>query len=262
MMEGGAVDIEQLESFLPLIDSSHPVGVAESVYEAFESLVDTGEAARPLEFVRSFQTGPVSYALALLHYYRPGFDTLPEEERRSLLVGCCERINKAIAATRQLTGFLEYGAPNRDQRPAVEDPHRDVEAAVLRDVEKESYRRIAEHLRIGISEKARHVGDYSTVAKMATRGRDILERAFRRDGWKHVAAEMRAERVRRSELSKLEKYVEDCAEDWRIGQGAAQNILEGVDPAPKTKERIGHLGLRLESIRRFYRALAEEGEGD
>lgn len=261
VMEGDPVDIGQLERFLPLIDLSHPVGISESVYETFEALSDRGEIACALEFVKGFQAGPVSYALALLRYYRPEFDALSEEERRSLLIGCCERINKTVVATRQLTGFLEYGAPDRDQRPAVEDPRRDVEVAVLRDVEKVSYRQISARLQVKISEKAKHIGDYSTVAKMAARGRDILERAFEKEGWGKVAAEMRAEFVRRSALSEREKYVEDLAEDWHIGEQAAQSILEGEEPAPMTRERIESLGPRLESIRSLYRALAEEDEG-
>jgi len=260
VMEGGAVDIEQLKRDLPLIDLSHPIGISESVNEAFEALSDKGETARALEFVRSFHAAHIRYALALLRYYRPGFDALPEEEKRGLLVGCCERINKTIAAVRQLSGFLEYGTPNRDQRTAVEDPHRDVEVAVLRDVERASYRKIAARLRIKISEKASYVGDYSTVVKMAIRGRDMLERAFGSDGWAKRAAEMRAESVRRSALSEREKYVEDLAEDWRVSQQAAQSILEGEDTAPEITKQVRISRRSLESAQRFYKALAEEDE--
>jgi len=111
VMEGGAVDIEQLKRDLPLIDLSHPIGISESVNEAFEALSDKGETARALEFVRSFHAAHIRYALALLRYYRPGFDALPEEEKRGLIVGCCERITKTIAAVRQLTNYLK-----RDRR--------------------------------------------------------------------------------------------------------------------------------------------------
>ena len=135
IMEGDEVDIEQLQRSLPLVDLSHPGGISESVDEVEIDLIFSWEKSVALELIRAFPVGPVRFALALLRYYRPGFDALPEEEKRELVMGCCERMNRTIAATRQLTGFLEYGAPGRDQRPAIEDPHQDVRAAVMRDVE-------------------------------------------------------------------------------------------------------------------------------
>jgi hypothetical protein len=109
-------------------------------------------------------------------------------------------MNRTIIVIRQLTGFLEYGAPGRDQRPAIEDPRRDVRAVVMRDVEGETYPKIAARLRTKVSEKAKYVGDYSTVSKAVGRGRDILVRALGRDGWEKAAAEMRREYVRREAL--------------------------------------------------------------
>ena len=130
----------------------------------------------------------------------------------------------------------------------------------MRDVERASYRKIAARLRIKISEKASYVGDYSTVVKMAIRGRDMLERAFGSDGWAKRAAEMRAESVRRGALSEREKYVEDLAEDWRVSQQAAQSILEGEDTAPEITKQVRISRRSLESAQRFYKALAEEDE--
>ena len=259
LMEGNTVDIEQLKKHLLLIDLSHPMGISESASEAFELLADREGLERALKFVAQFQNRAVSYALALLRYYRPAFDSLPENEKRDLVVGCCERINTTIVATHQLSGFLEYGSPNRDQRTAVENPSRDVGAAVLKAVENATYPQIANRLGVKISDKSKCVGDYSSVAKMATRGRNILERAFGRDDWGRKAVKMRAEFVRRNDLSAREIYLEDLAEDWGISQQVARSILEGKDTAPEITEQLKRrLRLRLESIRRLYKTLADE----
>jgi len=255
MMESDAVDIEQLQRSLPLVDLSHPGGISESVNEVLIDLLFTWEKSEALELVEAFPIGPVRFALALLRYYRPGFDALPEEEKRDLLIGCCVRMNRTITAIRQLTGFLEYGGPDRDQRPAIEDPHRDVGAAVMRDVEKATYREIAGRLRIAVSEKAKHIGDYSTVSKAVGRGRDILERAFGEVGWRKAAAEMRREHVRREALSEPEKFVEDHAEHWRVSPQIAQGILEGEEPTPEIRSRVDSPDSRLAMKRNYYNAL-------
>lgn len=250
VMEGSTTDIKQLGEFLPLIDLSHPVGISESVYEAFEGLMKAGEAARALKFLRSFQATSIGYALALLRYYRPGFDSLPEKEQRDLLAGCCERINEANAAGHKLAEFLEYGASGRDQRPAVEYPARDVEAAVLRDAKGLTYSDIAARLQITVTDKARYVGDYSTVAKAVNRGRSILERALGRDGWAEKAARIKAESSRLAALSEQEKLVEDMAIGMGFSREAARNILEGKDPDSEIDSEY-HLGM----MRRLYRML-------
>jgi hypothetical protein len=260
MMEGDEVDIEQLQRSLPLIDLSHPGGISESVHEVLRDLIFTWKKSETLELIRAFPVGPVRLALALLRYYRPGFDALPEEEKHDLLIGCCERMNRTITAIRQLTGFLEYGAPGRDQRSAIVDPHRDVRAAVMRDVEKETYPKIAARLRIKVSEKAEYVGDYSTVSKVVGRGRDILVRALGRDGWEKAAAEMRLEHVRREALSEPEKFVEDLAQRWHVSPQFAQSLLEGEDPTPEIRSKVDRSEFRLAEARNYYEALVYDYE--
>lgn len=258
LMEGGTVETQQLKKHLPLVDLSHPIGIRESAHETFKRLSDGGDRARAVEFLAQFPSKAVSYAVALLRYYRPGFDALPEDEKRELVVGCCERINKTIAATRQLTGFLEYGASNRDQRAAVENPHQDVEIAVLRDVKKESYPEIAARLKIEVSEKARCIGDFSRVGHMARRGRDILERAFGKDGWARRATDMRLELERSNTLSEREKFLEDLADDLRLSKQATQDLLKGENPAPTAWGAGGQPYIHLGTLRTFYKALSEE----
>jgi hypothetical protein len=144
---------------------------------------------------------PLQYAHALLRYYRPGFDELPEEKRRELLQGCCERINKVLDSTRQLAEFLEYGAAGKDQRPGMGDPGRDVEAAVLREVEGMKLREISDVLGVEPSENSATVQDFSTVGHMVRRGRGILERAYGHDGWDELAASMKREFSQRGPAS-------------------------------------------------------------
>jgi hypothetical protein len=106
---------------------------------------------------------------------------------------CCERINDVLDSVRLLGDFLQYGGLDRDPRPAVENPHKYVEAAMLRDVEGLKHREIAGILRVDISEKSGVVDDYSAVGKMVVRGRDILWRAFGKDGWDEMVESMRTE---------------------------------------------------------------------
>jgi hypothetical protein len=230
ILEGDPIDIEQLRKLLPLIDLSHPNGISESVCEATSGLASTDDKALALQLARNFPVEPARYALALLRYFRLGFDELSEDQKRSLLIGCCERMNRTIAAVRQLTGFLEYGVPGRDQRPAIENPYRDVEAAIMRDVEEATNRKIATLLSVEVSKSARIVGDYSTIQKMVIRGRDILERAFGDAGWRAIAVAAKQERDRRNALTWREKFLEDSAEDWRISYRAAEELIAGGRP--------------------------------
>lgn len=192
VLEGRRADLGRLAAVLPFVDPRDQESIGDSLYRRFEDVRgrrgEAGGLADDLLLDR-----PLQYAHALLRYYRPDFDELPEEERRELLQGCCERINKVLDSTRQLAEFLEYGAVGKDQRPGLKNPRRDVEAAILREVEGLKHREISEILGIEISKKSAAVDSYSTVAKMVRRGREILERAYGHDGWDELAASMREE---------------------------------------------------------------------
>lgn len=91
------------------------------------------EAKSPLrDSLPAYEFG---YVLSLLRYYRPSFDELPHEEQLGLVEEACKRVNKSLEASRHLVEFLEYGRPNRDLRPAIENANQDVRAAVLRALE-------------------------------------------------------------------------------------------------------------------------------
>jgi hypothetical protein len=170
-------------------------------------------------------------------------------------------MNRTIAAVRQLTGFLEYGVPSRDQRPAIENPQRDVEATVMRDMEEATYREIAAQLSVEVSKSARNIGDYSTIQKMVGRGRDILERAFGDAGWHAIAVAAKQERSRRNALTWHEKFLEDSAEDWQISFRAAEELIAGRRP-PSAEEsaKMKRAVWSLEERRHFFEIVSINGK--
>jgi hypothetical protein len=259
VLEAQHTNIEQLGKLLPYTELDHPEGMFASQREALHELVDAGQTdeAEALwcdlgpEYL-DYRT--LDYAVALLRYYRPGFDDLPVQQQRDLLKGCCERMNKLLEASRQLNEFLEYGNPARDQRPGIENPRRDVEAAALRDLEGYTYREIAEFLQVKISEKARWVGDYSTIAKMVARGREIVERAFGKEGWQNKVEMIRARLERLEALSPEEQFIEERAEDWGVPHRLAREVIvEGLDPTPEQAKSMAETGYDVESARWAYR---------
>jgi hypothetical protein len=181
--------------------------------------------------------GCVLYAYSLLRYFRQDFDVLPWEERLALIEGACARINNLLETSRKLAEYLEYGAPARDLRTAVENASIDINAAVLRDVDGLTHRDIAEQLDVHISPGARVVSDYSTIARMVARGRDILQRAWGKDGWRKQAEAMKAEAARWYALTPLERVVEECAELLGVSPQEARRILEDEEVGEELDDR-------------------------
>jgi hypothetical protein len=169
--------------------------------------------------------GSVLYAYSLLRYFRQDFDDLPGEEWLALIEGACARINDLLEASRKLAEYLEYGTPARDLRTAVENASIDINAAVLRDVDGLTNRDIAEQLDIPMPASAREMGDYSKIHKMVLRGRDILERAWGKDGWRKEAEAMKAEAARWYSLTPEERIVEECAELLGVSPQEARRML-------------------------------------
>jgi len=207
VLEGRKTNPERLAAVLPLVDVWDQHSIGHSLYQRLEDAQKQGENGR-MDVGDLVLDRPLQYAYALLRYYRPGFDELPEAKRRELLQGCCERINRVLDSTQQLAGFLEYGASDKDQKPGRVNPRRDVEAAMMREVEDLKYREIAEQLGVEISKNSQAVGDYSTVSKMVQRGRDILECAYGHDGWDELSETMRQELAEWKELSAEEQTKE------------------------------------------------------
>ena len=163
----------------------------------------------------------LEYVFLLLRYHRPDFDELPREERLDLIESTCIHINECMDAARKLTAFLEYGTPGKRQRGAARNADRDVRAAVRRDVDGWTYRRIGEELSVALPRDFDYRGDHPTVRQMVGRGRNILERALGKGAWQEHIDAMRAEAKRWKMLTD----VEQSAEVWRKASGCRTKRL-------------------------------------
>jgi hypothetical protein len=201
--------------------------------------------------------GTALYAYSLLRYFRQDFSELPREERLALIEGACSRINDLLEASRKLVEYLEYGTPDRDLRSAVENASMDINAAVLRDVDELTYREIAEQLDLPISDGAKAVGDHSKVSRMVDRGRDILERACGKDGWREKAEAMKAEAARWYSLTPEERVVEECAELLGVSPQEAQRMLLDEEISEELDDRQS--SILVASKISYYRAVQQRG---
>jgi hypothetical protein len=178
---------------------------------------------------QSFESQLLEYVFLLLRYHRPEFDSLRREEKLDLIERTCVYINECIDVTRKLTAFLEYGTPGKRQRGAALTADRDVRAAVRRDVDGWTYRRIGEHLDVPLPQDFSYKGDHPTVRQMVSRGRNILERALGKEGWRKHIDTMRAEARRWNGLSNLEQCAESMAEVMGMPYEEAKRICEEED---------------------------------
>jgi hypothetical protein len=168
----------------------------------------------------------LEYVFLLLRYHRPEFDDLPREAKLDLIERTCGHINECVDAARRLSAFLEYGVPGKPQRGAARTADRDVRAAVRRDVDEWTYRRIGEELEVPLPQDFDYKGDHPRVRQMVSRGRNILERTLGKDGWqKHIDA-MRTEAKRWNALTELEQCAEDTAKSLGMPYEEAQRICE------------------------------------
>jgi hypothetical protein len=128
---------------------------------------------------------------------------------------------------------------------------------VLRDVGGLTYRDIAEQLDVEISAGARVVSDYSRISRMVARGRDILERAWGRDGWRKKAEALKAEAARWYALTPIERVVEECAELLGVSPKEARRMLEDeeVDDDLDDRQRF----IIGASKREYYLAVQQKG---
>lgn len=166
----------------------------------------------------------ITHTVDMLRYFRPRFDDLPRAEQHDLVKGACARTSEFLEALRKLISFLEYGAGGRDTRTSVENASQDIEVATLREVDGLTYREIAERMNVQISQGAQAVGDYSTIKKMADRGRRVLVQGWGEDGWRSKVAAMK-----------------DEAKSWRLRgpkQQATEQLAEALDTTPERAHRL------------------------
>jgi hypothetical protein len=156
---------------------------------------------------------PMYFVLPLLRYYKPDFDSRSPEEKQELMERTFDYVNDFLDSLRRLQNFLEYGVPNQKKlTPSVREPGRDVQAAVLHDVDGLSYREIGERMRIAPPDLAIK-GENQTVRKMVDRGSRVLVAAFGEVGWRKQVEKMKAEKDWWQSLSEeeQEKIIEEEA---------------------------------------------------
>jgi hypothetical protein len=112
LLVGRRLDEEVLQRLLPLVDPADGRSIADSLHHQMleEPRRRAGRegAASPVGDIAADR--PLRYALALLRYYRPGFDSLATEEKRELLQKCCERINGLSKRAAVLAGLVVVNA--------------------------------------------------------------------------------------------------------------------------------------------------------
>jgi hypothetical protein len=180
------------------------------------------------------QVLPLAYIVPLLLYYRPELRDHSEQEFFRYVDECSRYINVFLNALRNLQGFLEYGDPDQHKlTPAAKHAKRDVQAAVLGDVDGLSYRQIGERLRVPPPRDIEIKRDHQTVRAMVKRGRRILEEAFGKEGWRERAKTMRADKARWQSLSYEEQdkeiEIERTARELDISIEEARQQVERSD---------------------------------
>jgi hypothetical protein len=223
VLEGQQIDARQVREALNANDIDLEVSLSGQVWER-----------RYLQM--PLPTRLLEYVFLLLRYHRPEFDDLPREAKLDLIERACVHINECTDAARKLSAFLEYGVPGKPQRGAARTADRDVRAAVRRDVDGWTYRRIGEELDVPLPQDFDHKGDHPRVRQMVVRGRNILDRTLGKDGWrKHIEA-MRTEAKRWNALSDLEQCAEDLAEGLGMPYEEAQRIC--IEEDKRREERM------------------------
>jgi hypothetical protein len=154
------------------------------------------------------------------------FSIIYDRPSISLLVHACSHTNEFLDTLKKLMNFLEYGSPDGRTRVATRDADTDVKAAVLRDVDGLTYRKIGEELDLPRPKDFEVKGDYARVRQMVSRGRKIIFLAIGKDGWRRHIEAMRAEAKRWNSLSDVEQEAEGFVEYLGLPYEEALRIAE------------------------------------
>jgi transposase len=238
-------DIERLRQMLRFVEPPLKDTVNKHQVEALDRFEAEDGPASPRSIsllLLSDTYSTLEYIVALLRHHRPGFDGLSWEDQMSLIEETSEKMNEFLGSLRRLQDFLSYGIPNRKLTPSIKEPQRDVDAAVLRDVDGLTHREIGKRLDVPLSSGSQYQqSGHQTVRRAIERGRRILEAAFGKEGWQRQAQAMKTEKAQRQSLSEEEQHVEWLAETLALYldvplQELLTPVREGVKEGFKERE--------------------------
>jgi hypothetical protein len=142
----------------------------------------------------------IEHAEQLLAAYRPDFTDYTVEEKIQLVLGVIDRVNDVAKRLTRLEGYLEFADPGRKAVPYIEDPERDVMAAIISEVLGLGSRGVGEVLGIPAEQSSDIKGENRAARRAARRGRILLEYRFGSEGWASRVERMRRLRRRWLEL--------------------------------------------------------------
>ena len=195
---------------------------SEGSYQAFERFM----APYPeMEVDRALGTQyqALELIVALLRYYRPGFDDLPRGEQRDLILRTFDFMYKLSKDSLGLIAFLQHGTADKGlPKRGVERAQTYVNAVVWNQVEGLGHREIGQRLGIDPSPTDLRQGGHKKVAAMVKSGKGIVEAAFGKEGWRRLVGAMKARAEWFNSLDHDDKETE-----W-IVDAQSESIREGT----------------------------------
>jgi len=149
------------------------------------------------------------YATRLIQHYHSDFDPRASEEEAKYLIRTIERLSKVSEHLDGFAQYLQYTGPRKSKAVApMQDPERDVRAAILSDVHEMSFPKIGEELGIPPGPNWEIKRENKNAGNAVKSGRRLLERHFGAEEWRTKAERMRAARPRAKQLraERLEKW--------------------------------------------------------
>jgi hypothetical protein len=144
----------------------------------------------------------LEYVATLIKEYHPDFDYAASEENAKFLLRTIKRLNAIEKSVGALAEHLEHSRPDMKRtRAPMDNPKRDVKAAVLSDVMTLSSLKIREELGLARKWKKHQAPTTGVKREDATtraairRGRKLLEYFYGAQEWRRRAIRMRAKRA-------------------------------------------------------------------
>ena len=238
-LEGRPLDVGALHKVLRRILPVRGESFLDRWTKALEDRHAREDLRATLKDLRHHQT--LDYALMLLRYHSSGFDELALEARADLITETCSHINELVDVLHKLMTFLEHGKPKRRGPAATKVASRDIKAAVLKEVDGLTNRRIAEVLCMNLPADFLIKGDHPTVRKMVRRGRSALVAALGEEGWRAQAQAMKEEAQRWHSRSDIQRQAELEAEALVIPY---EEVLKRLEEESRRSDRESECGVQ------------------